>query len=116
MFLNSQSAKHKDRSEDGLPSEIQGLLKTYRHAVEIPEASIEFMPKLWERIDRQQKITYGFRRLASRFVTAAAGICLLMSLATFNGSGLSTSHAGTYVDILSDDASDDTPGDSVSTL
>jgi len=99
---------------DKLPAELESLFSTYRASVPEVEPSIEFMPRLWERIDSQQRITYSFRRLARGFVTVAAALCLCLSAAVLNPPQTSTSHAGTYVDVLAD--TDDGPDSSVTAL
>lgn len=100
--------QEKSSQFDRFPAELESLLATYRTAVPEVEPSVEFMPKLWERIDKQQRITYSFRRLARGFVTVAAGLSLFLSGAVLNPPQISTSHTGTYVDVLadSDDGSD----------
>ena len=88
-------------------SELDALFASYRNAVEVPEASPDFMPGLWRRVEQRRTVAYSFRRLASGFVTAAAAICLAMTLVMWSPSQIwssQTTVAGTYVDVLSDDA------------
>jgi len=92
---------------DRLPAELESLFAAYRAAVPEVDASPEFMPKLWERIDGRQRVSYGFSRLARAFVTAAAGLCLFLSSSMWNSPQVSTSKAGTYVDVLAEDGSDE---------
>jgi hypothetical protein len=61
------------------------------------------MPGLWAKIDRRQKVTYSFRRLASGFVTAAAALCLIMSAALSTQSQVSSPLSETYVEALTAD-------------
>jgi hypothetical protein len=82
-------------------AELDDLFASYRNAVEIPEASPEFMPGLWTRIEQRRTVSYSLRRMTSGFVTAAAAICLVMTLAMWLPSPGSVS---TYVDVLADDA------------
>jgi hypothetical protein len=96
-------AFHEKSSQfDQFPGEVASLFAAYSTAVPEVEPSVEFMPKLWDRIDKQQRITYSFRRLARGFVTVAAGLCLFLSSAVLIPPQISTSHAGTYVDVLAD--------------
>jgi hypothetical protein len=81
-------------------AELDALFASYRNAIEVPDATPDFMPGLWKRIDQRRSATYSFRRLASGFVTAAAALCLVMSLAMWSPQ---QSPAGTYVDVLTDD-------------
>jgi hypothetical protein len=83
-------------------AELDALFASYRNAIEVPDATPDFMPGLWKRIDQRRTATYSFRRLASGFVTAAAAFCLMMSLAMW--SPPQQFPAGTYVDVLADDA------------
>jgi hypothetical protein len=82
-------------------AELEALFASYRNAIEVPEATPDFMPGLWNRIEQRRSVTYSFRRLASGFVTAAAALCLMMTLAMWSPSQIG---ASTYVDVLADDA------------
>jgi hypothetical protein len=82
-------------------AELDDLFASYRNAIEVPEASPDFMPGLWARIEQRRTVSYSFRRMASGFVTAAAALCLAMTLAMWFPSQVSVS---TYVDVLADDA------------
>lgn len=80
---------------------IDALFASYRDSIEVPDATPDFMPGLWKRIEQRRSATYSFRRLASGFVTAAAALCLMMTLAMWSPP---QNLAGTYVDALADDA------------
>lgn len=59
---------------------MDSLLAAYRDACPVPEASPEFMPKLWARIDARQS-SFGFlKRWTEGFVAAAAAACLVAVL------------------------------------
>ena len=90
--------------QDRMPAELESLFASYRTAVEIPDASADFMPVLWSKIEQRQRVTYGFRRMASGFVTAAAAICLMISFALYNPSQVQTPASATYVEVLADSA------------
>jgi len=94
---------------DKLPAELESLFAAYRTALPEVDASPDFMPRLWERIDGRQRVTYSFSRLARGIVTVAAGLCLFLSSSMWSTPQISTSKAGTYVDVLADDSSDDSP-------
>jgi len=73
------------------------------------EPSSDFMPRLWEKIEGQQRVTYSFGKFARGFVSVAAGLCLFLSTSMWNPpQQTSTSKSGTYVDFLADE-SDDAP-------
>ena len=89
--------------ENRVPAELETLFASYKSAVQVPDASPDFMPVLWSRIEQRQRVTYGFRRMASGFVTAAAAICLMISFALYNPPQVSSgSSASTYVEVLAD--------------
>jgi hypothetical protein len=89
---------------DRMSRQLDELLASYRSAVIVPDASPEFMPGLWTKIEQKQRVTYSFRRMASGFVTAAAALCLAMSVAMWTPPEQLQIPAGTYVDVLADAA------------
>lgn len=89
-----------------LPDELQALFASYREALPDPEASANFMPRLWESIESKQVFAYSFRRLARTIVAAAAALCLIMSL-LFAIPSRHLSMTSTYIDVLNDDHVDD---------
>jgi len=94
--------------DDRFPAELESLFAAYRTSTLEVEASAEFMPRLWERIEGQQTVTYNFGRFARGFVSVAAGLCLMLSTSFLTPPQISTSKNGTYVDFLADDT-DDSP-------
>ena len=83
-----------------MPGGLDALFASYNQAVRVPEPSADFMPALWARIEQRQRTSYSFRRLASGFVTAAAALCIAMSLAIYNPPQSSSPPNSTYVDVL----------------
>jgi hypothetical protein len=82
--------------------ELDALLREYRTAVEVPEATARFMPSLWEKIDSRRVFTLRLKRLTQVFVGSAAVICLIITgLFVTPGSSNGQAHA-TYVDVLAD--------------
>ena len=88
--------------QNRVPAELDSLFASYRTAMQVPDASPEFMPVLWSKIEQRQRVTYGFRRMASGFVTAAAAICLMISFALYIPSQMQNGTASTYVEVLAD--------------
>lgn len=88
---------------DKWPADLERLFASYRDCVTEPDASPDFMPGLWQRIDARRKVTYSFRRFASGFVTAAAAICLFMTVALWIPSQAPVSGGATYVEVLAAD-------------
>jgi hypothetical protein len=87
--------------QDRISPELEALFASYRNSVRVPDASPDFMPGLWTRIEQKQRVTYSFRRIAQGFVTAAAALSLMMSLALWTPDQKQVP-AGTYVDVLAD--------------
>jgi hypothetical protein len=91
-------------NDNRFPSDLDGLFAAYRDSFDGLDGSRNFMPDLWAKIEQRQRVTYGFRRMASGFVTAAAAICLMLSALLWTPSQLSPSSTGsTYVDVLVED-------------
>ena len=80
---------------------LNQLLVAYRNAVPDPEASPQFMPKLWQRIDARRNESLSiFRRLAEVCVLATLTLALLMSV--FHPQS-DPGVTGNYVDALKDE-------------
>ena len=84
---------HEIRNDD-----LDALFAEYKAALPDPEASSNFMPQLWRRIDARQNTLFRIKRISQVFVAAAAAICILFAtmLAVPNHGDLSSS----YVDVL----------------
>jgi len=80
--------------------ELNGVFASYKAAVPDPEASANFMPELWRRIDRRRNITIRFKKLTQVFMAAAAAMSILfitmLSVPAFSGSD----DDGSYVEVL----------------
>lgn len=91
-----------------LPAEIRAAFASYREAVPDPEASAQFMPQLWSRIDSRRSLTFSFGRLTKGFVSVALASCLGMSLLFLAPvTQISPIYGATYLDALAADHSDD---------
>jgi hypothetical protein len=90
-------------NDNRFPSDLEGLFAAYRDSFDGLDASRNFMPGLWAKIEQRQTVTYGFRRMASGFVTLAAAICLMMSAFLWTPSQFSPFYSSTYVDVLVED-------------
>ena len=88
--------------EDRFPPELEALFASYRQSLPDREGSANFMPDLWAKIDSRKTVTYSFRRMASRFVTAAAAITLVLSAALWVPSQNTQVPSPTYVEVLAD--------------
>lgn len=99
------------RDQRNLERELDSLLAAYREACQAPEATPEFMPKLWARIDARQS-SFGFlKRWTEGFVAAAAAACLmavLMQVAPDDNQAVV--YQSTYLEALTQDS---TPENSI---
>jgi len=59
---------------------LDGLLQAFRQACPDPEASTNFMPNLWRRIEARQSFTFVWGRMAGAFVTAALALSLALGI------------------------------------
>jgi|SRR5437660_5872171 len=83
--------------------EFEGLLEQYRRAVDEPEPSVNFMPKLWANIEARRSYAFRFRRLTQLVIGAAAAICLLIAGVSTVTTGQPTPQlTGTYLDALAE--------------
>ena len=81
--------------------QLDHLFAGYRAAVPDPEASVNFMPELWRKIEARQFFLVRVKKLTQVFVAAAAAICLLLGIAlqvpvASDRQGI----GGNYVDVL----------------
>lgn len=59
---------------------LDALFRAYHAACPIPEASANFMPELWQKIESRQTFTFSFRRMANAFVTAAVALSIALGV------------------------------------
>jgi hypothetical protein len=90
-------SEHRSSEEAHLDS----LLQAYYSACEPGPVSPNFMPELWQKIERTQSATFSFQRIAKGFVTAAAALSLALGVVCFFPTRLSSPpYSATYVDAL----------------
>jgi ABC-type nitrate/sulfonate/bicarbonate transport system permease component len=86
---------------------LDALFRAYRDACPTPEASANFMPNLWQRIEARQTYAFSFRRMANALVTAAVAFSIVlgvyMSIPRAN-----PYYAQTYVEVLAEANAPDT--------
>ena len=72
-------------------------------AVPDPEASANFMPELWRKIEARQFFLARVKKMTQVFVAAAAAICLLLGIALQVPVATDRQTvSGNYVDVLAD--------------
>jgi hypothetical protein len=87
---------------------LDALFRAYRDACPTPEASANFMPNLWAKIESRQRFTFSFRRMANAMATAAVALSLVLTLYM----ALPRSNANypqSYLEALAEANSVDTP-------
>jgi hypothetical protein len=79
---------------------LDRLFRAYA-ALPTPEASVNFMPELWQRIESRQTFTFSFRRVANAFATAALALTVALGvyLAVPHATPVSSQ---SYLDVLAD--------------
>jgi hypothetical protein len=83
--------------------ELDQLFARYRASLPDPEASANFMPELWRKIEARQTFVARVKKLTQVFVAAAAAICLLFGmLLEVPVSSDAPVVRGNYVDVLAD--------------
>jgi hypothetical protein len=91
---------HMNVDRDG---ELNHLFESYRADLPDPEASANFMPDLWRKIEARQFFLLRLKKLTQVFVAAAAAICLLLGIILQAPvSSETTVVRGNYVDVLAD--------------
>ena len=85
-------------------SELNKLFQDYRDACPDVEASANFMPALWQKIESRHNFWFVFQRFGRSFMTASAALCLLLLVLNFvSASGGRVSLLSFYTDALMDD-------------
>ena len=90
-------------SERRSPEEarLDTLFRAYYSACEPDPVSANFMPELWQKIERAQSATFSFQRISKGFVSAAAALSLALAVVGFLPTHLSSpQYHATYVDAL----------------
>lgn len=80
---------------------LDHLFEQYRTAVPDPEASANFMPELWRKIEARQFFLVRLKKLTQVFVVASAAICLLLGIVLQAPLSRDVPQvSGSYVDVL----------------
>jgi hypothetical protein len=97
--MNSMHGNEEER--------LDALFGAYRAACGDPEASANFMPNLWARIDSRQSFTFSFRRMANAFATAAVALSMAVGVYMVVPHSTQVVSNQSYVDVLADAATPD---------
>ena len=81
---------------------LDALFRAYHDACAAPEASANFMPNLWARIESRQRFTFSFRRMANALATAAVALSLALGVYMAIPRSSAIDYSQTYVDVLAE--------------
>jgi hypothetical protein len=92
-------------NQETLGARLDALFAAYREACPVPEASSDFMPRLWARIESRQEtqLAFAWRRWAQAFLSLAAAACLLIVVLQVLPPSTPAYFHSTYIDQLSED-------------
>ncbi len=88
---------------------LDALFAAYREACTAPEASPNFMPRLWQQIEARRSVSYVFGHWTRVLVTAAVAICVALSLLQAYWPAGPTFYSQTYIEALQEETSSDSP-------
>jgi hypothetical protein len=88
---------------------LDALFRAYNDACTAPEASANFMPNLWARIESRQTVTFSFRRMANALTTAAVALSLALGIYMSIQRSNSIDYNQTYVEALAESNPPDSP-------
>ena len=93
-----------DHLMGGDEERLDALFSAYRKAYPDPEASANFMPQLWQKIEARERKSTVFTRLARNLVTAALALSSIMALVvTVSHSHAQALPSETYIEVLEED-------------
>ena len=91
-----------------LDQQLNSLFAAYRESISAPEASPDFMPNLWGKIDAKRSFVYRLKKMSQVALAAALAACLLSGIFISPLMHRDSQPAGTYVDMLAEAHADDT--------
>ena len=91
-------------------AELDAMFRAYRDACPDPDASANFMPEIWRRIEERQRSVFFLGRWARALVTAAAVLSLGMAAYLYiPRASNSVFSAESYVEALAAGHAQDSP-------
>jgi hypothetical protein len=82
---------------------LDELFVAYRESLPNREATVNFTPELWRRIDQRRKVSFSLTRFARGFVTGALALCFAMTALTWSSTSMNSIYTATYVDVLDEE-------------
>jgi len=92
-----------DTHDPGGDEQLDALFAAYRSASPDLEASPNFMPHLWQKIEARERGSAIFARLARSLVSVALALTLLMTIAVSLLRRQAPVPPETYVEVLAED-------------
>lgn len=83
--------------------QLDALFRAYREACPNPEASPNFMPQLWQKIEAREHVSFTFGRITRQAATAAVALSLLLAMALSFVVSRPSTPDDSYVEILAED-------------
>ena len=81
--------------------QLDALFRAYA-ALPTPDASPNFMPGVWQKIEARQSFTWSLGKFANAFLTAAAALTLALGLVTFIPHSSNQNAQPGYLEALAD--------------
>jgi hypothetical protein len=91
---------NSNRNSSGDEARLDELFRAYRSVCPDPEASPNFMPTMWARIESREKSTNWFGRVAKTLVTAALAASVILAIIISSMNQSSAFFDATFVDAL----------------
>jgi hypothetical protein len=83
------------------------LAAEYRAACPDMDGGADFMPGVWRRIEAKRSQVFAWTAMSRRVLAAAVAICCLFAVVMSSSLQSSLTVAGTYIETLDDDDSND---------
>jgi len=96
--------RSSSKREENLERTLDALLAAYREATPDPEASTDFMPRLWDAIEASRSASYSLGRWTKAMVTAAAALCVLLGLLQVYLPTQPVFYTQTYIEALQEES------------
>lgn len=88
---------------------LDALFQAYRAACPDRDASANFMPELWRRVEARQTFTFSLRHMANGFVTAALALTVALGIYMALPARSTPTYPVSYLQALADASTLDTP-------
>jgi len=83
-------------NEPEAQTRLDQLFRAYREALPDPDASVNFMPALWAKIEERERSSNWFGRVAKGLVTAAVAAYLIIAMVSSSSTPTNAYYNGAY--------------------